>query len=49
MIKQGAKNVVLYDFQEPYSQGLASAAEAVLKGVATRQSVASTVTDFRRS
>ena len=27
MIKQGAKNVVLFDFQEPYSQGLADAAE----------------------
>ena len=27
MIKQGAKNVVLFDFQEPYSQGLAAAAE----------------------
>ena len=49
MIKQGAKNVVLFDFQEPYSQGLASAAEAVLKAkgvTTTRQSVANTVTDF---
>ena len=42
MIKQGAKNVVLFDFQEPYSQGLADAAEAVLKAkgvTTTRQSV----------
>ena len=49
MIKQGAKNVVIFDFQEPYSQGLASAADFVLKakGVTTsRQSVANTVTDF---
>ena len=49
MIKQGAKNVVLFDFQEPYSQGLASAAESVLKAkgvTTTRQSVANTVTDF---
>ena len=38
-----------FDFQEPYSQGLADAAEVVLKakGVSTtRQSVANTVTDF---
>jgi branched-chain amino acid transport system substrate-binding protein len=49
MIKQGAKNVVIFDFQEPYSQGLADSVEAVLKakGVTTsRQSVANTVTDF---
>ncbi len=49
MIKQGAKNVVLFDFQEPYSQGLADAAELVLKakGVSTsRQSVSNTTTDF---
>jgi len=49
MIKKGAKNVVLFDFQEPYSQGLADAAELVLKakGVSTsRLSVANTVTDF---
>ena len=49
MIKKGAKNVVIFDFQEPYSQGLAGAAELVLKakGVTTsRQSVANTVTDF---
>ena len=49
MIKQGAKNVVLFDFQEPYSQGLADAAELVLKakGVTTsRQSVSNTTTDF---
>jgi len=49
MVKKGAKNVVLFDFQEPYSQGLANAAEVVLKakGVSTsRLSVANTVTDF---
>jgi branched-chain amino acid transport system substrate-binding protein len=49
MVKQGAKNVVLFDFQEPYSQGLADAAELVLKakGVTTsRQSVSNTTTDF---
>jgi branched-chain amino acid transport system substrate-binding protein len=49
MIKQGAKNVVLFDFQEPYSQGLADAAEAVLKakGISTtRLSVSNTTTDF---
>jgi branched-chain amino acid transport system substrate-binding protein len=49
MVKQGAKNVVLVDFQEPYSQGLADAAELVLKakGVTTsRQSVSNTTTDF---
>lgn len=49
MIKKGAKNVVVFDFQEPYSQGLASAAEVVLKAkgvTTTRQSVANTVTDF---
>jgi branched-chain amino acid transport system substrate-binding protein len=49
MIKRGAKNVVVFDFQEPYSQGLAAAAEAVFKanGVAvTHLSVANTVTDF---
>jgi branched-chain amino acid transport system substrate-binding protein len=47
--KLKAKKVVLFDFQEPYSQGLADAAEIVLKakGVSTsRQSVANTVTDF---
>ncbi len=32
MIKQGAKKVVVLDFQEPYSQGLADAVENVLKG-----------------
>ena len=40
---------MLFDFQEPYSQGLASAAELVLKakGVSTsRQSVSNTTTDF---
>ncbi len=39
----------LFDFQEPYSQGLADAAELVLKAkgvTTTRQSVANTVTDF---
>lgn len=49
MIKKGAKNVVLFDFQEPYSQGLSDAAEAVLKakGVSTtRLSVSNLVTDF---
>ncbi len=49
MIKQGAKNVVLFDFQEPYSVGLADAAEAVLKrkGVTTvRQSTSVNTTDF---
>jgi branched-chain amino acid transport system substrate-binding protein len=49
MIKQGAKNVVLFDFQEPYSQGLADAAELVLKAkgvTTTRQSVSNTTTDF---
>ena len=49
MIKKGAKNVVVIDFQEPYSQGLANATENVLdkKGVTTtRLSIANTVTDF---
>ena len=49
MVKQGAKKVVLFDFQEPYSLGLADAAELVLKakGVSTsRQSVSNTTTDF---
>jgi branched-chain amino acid transport system substrate-binding protein len=49
MIKKGAKNVVVVDFQEPYSQGLASQASATLrkKGVkVTRLSIANTVTDF---
>lgn len=49
MISKGAKSVVLVDFQEPYSQGLANAAENVLdrKGVkTTRLSVPNTVTDF---
>jgi branched-chain amino acid transport system substrate-binding protein len=47
--KLKVKKVVLFDFQEPYSQGLAEAADIVLKakGVSTsRQSVANTVTDF---
>lgn len=49
MISKGAKSVVLLDFQEPYSQGLADAAQSVLKakGVTTKRlSVANTVTDF---
>ena len=49
MVSKGAKKVVLFDFQEPYSQGLADAAELVLKakGVSTsRQSVSNTTTDF---
>jgi branched-chain amino acid transport system substrate-binding protein len=50
MIKQlGVKNVVVFDFQEPYSQGLASAVIPVLKaaGVTVEtQSVPNTVTDF---
>ena len=49
MIKQGAKKVVVIDFQEPYSQGLATALESVLKakGVSTsRQSISNTTTDF---
>ena len=49
MIKKGAKNVVVFDFQEPYSQGLAAAAEAVFKAnnvAVTHLSVANTVTDF---
>jgi branched-chain amino acid transport system substrate-binding protein len=44
-----AKNVVLFDFQEPYSQGLSGEAEKVLKaaGVTTsHQSVPNTATDF---
>ncbi len=49
MISKGAKKVVVIDFQEPYSQGLATALEAVLKakGVSTsRQSIGNTTTDF---
>jgi branched-chain amino acid transport system substrate-binding protein len=49
MIKRGAKNVVVFDFQEPYSQGLATAAEVVLKAAGvttTRLSVSNLVTDF---
>ena len=49
MIKKGAKKVVILDFQEPYSQGLAEAADVTLKkgGVTTsRLSVPNTVTDF---
>ena len=49
MIKRGAKNVVVFDFQEPYSQGLATAAEVVLKAggvTTTRLSVSNLVTDF---
>ncbi|MSO95629.1 MAG: hypothetical protein EXQ81_07530 [Thermoleophilia bacterium] len=47
--KLGAKKVVVIDFQEPYSAGLADAAEAVLKkrGVSTtRLSTSVTTTDF---
>jgi branched-chain amino acid transport system substrate-binding protein len=47
--KLHVKNVVIFDFQEPYSQGLGSQVEQVLKkaGVNTsHQSVANTVTDF---
>ena len=43
------KNVVIFDFQEPYSLGLAGEVEKALKaaGVTTsHQSVANTVTDF---
>ncbi|MDX6538615.1 MAG: branched-chain amino acid transport system substrate-binding protein [Gaiellales bacterium] len=43
------KNVVIFDFQEPYSQGLGSQVEQTLKkaGITTsHQSVANTVTDF---
>ena len=49
MVSKGAKKVVLFDFQEPYSQGLSDATELVLKakGVSTsRQSVSNTTTDF---
>lgn len=47
--KLGAKKVVLLDFQEPYSVGLADAAESVLKkkGVSTtRLSTSVNTTDF---
>jgi len=47
--KLHAKNVVIFDFQEPYSQGLGGQVEETLKkaGVTTsHQSVANTVTDF---
>jgi len=47
--KLHVKKVVVIDFQEPYSQGLAGQAEAYLKskGVATSHlSIANTVTDF---
>ena len=43
------KNVVLFDFQEPYSQGLSGQVEKVLQaaGVTTsHQSIPNTVTDF---
>jgi branched-chain amino acid transport system substrate-binding protein len=49
MISKGAKNVVLFDFQEPYSQGLADVTQAVLKAkgvTTTRLSVSQTTTDF---
>jgi branched-chain amino acid transport system substrate-binding protein len=47
--KLDADNVVLIDFQEPYSQGLVEAAEVVLKAnnvTTTRISIPNTVTDF---
>jgi branched-chain amino acid transport system substrate-binding protein len=47
--KLKVKNVVIHDFQEPYSLGLADAAEAVLKkgGVTTiRLSAPNTTTDY---
>jgi branched-chain amino acid transport system substrate-binding protein len=47
--KLKVKKVVLFDFQEPYSQGLASAAETVLKakGVSTiHLSAPNTTTDY---
>jgi branched-chain amino acid transport system substrate-binding protein len=46
------KKVVLFDFQEPYSLGLAAAADAVLKakGVSTsRLSAPNTTTDYSRT
>jgi branched-chain amino acid transport system substrate-binding protein len=49
MIKKGAKNVVVIDFQEPYSQGLADVAETVLKAkgvTTTRLSISQSTTDF---
>ena len=49
MIKKGAKNVVLFDFQEPYSQGLSDVAGVVLKAggvTTTRLSVPQSTTDF---
>jgi branched-chain amino acid transport system substrate-binding protein len=47
--KLSVKKVVILDFQEPYSQGLADSVEGVLKkaGVSTiRLSIANTVTDY---
>jgi branched-chain amino acid transport system substrate-binding protein len=47
--KLNAKKVVLIDFQEPYTQGLVEAAEAVLKArnvTTVRISIPITVTDF---
>jgi branched-chain amino acid transport system substrate-binding protein len=47
--KLNAKKVVIIDFQEPYSTGLADSAESVLKKgnvATTRMSVPNTVTDF---
>ncbi|HEY7733021.1 MAG TPA: branched-chain amino acid ABC transporter substrate-binding protein [Gaiellaceae bacterium] len=47
--KLNAKKVVIIDFQEPYSTGLAESAESVLKKgnvATTRMSVPNTVTDF---
>jgi len=47
--KLHVKNVVVFDFQEPYSQGLAGEVEKTLKAAGvtvSHQSVANTVTDF---
>jgi branched-chain amino acid transport system substrate-binding protein len=49
MVKLGAKNVVVVDFQEPYSLGLGGSAEQALKGLGVtveHQSIPNTVTDF---
>jgi branched-chain amino acid transport system substrate-binding protein len=47
--KLHVKNVVVFDFQEPYSQGLAGEVEKTLRAAGvtvSHQSVANTVTDF---
>jgi branched-chain amino acid transport system substrate-binding protein len=49
MVKLGAKNVVVVDFQEPYSLGLGGATEQALKSMGVtveHQSIPNTVTDF---